>query len=229
MPRGFLPPYMSKTILSILAVSNKTDFCTIPTLNLMPSVCIHPLKPYNHWYNLILFQRTKPFQLSLQILLFFNLSDFFLSYTKITWYSNNNTFLSTKIKSGLLASIHLPHWIFISQINSTSSSSTTHSGQCSYHLSFLSRFCFSNNVQWTNFATVSCLLLYSRYATFYIHILYAAQFLPFHRTFYIMDFPMFCQFYSLYNLSLMLVLVQLTSLLQFALCDHFEKHQPFPR
>ena len=60
-------PYMSKTFLSILAVPNKTDFCTIPTFSLIPSVSIHPLNPllmrpqssynpwycqwYNHWYN----------------------------------------------------------------------------------------------------------------------------------------------------------------------------------
>ena len=40
-----LSPYMSKTFLSILAVPNKTDFCTIPAFNLIPSVSIHPLKP----------------------------------------------------------------------------------------------------------------------------------------------------------------------------------------
>ena len=40
-----LSPYMSKTFLSILAVPNKTDFCTIPTFSLIPSVSIHPLKP----------------------------------------------------------------------------------------------------------------------------------------------------------------------------------------
>ena len=40
-----LSHYMSKTFLSILAVPNKTDFCTIPTFSLIPSVSIHPLKP----------------------------------------------------------------------------------------------------------------------------------------------------------------------------------------
>ena len=45
-------------------------------------------------------------------------------------------FLSTKIKSGLLAPIALSQWIFISQINLTSSSSTTPSGQCLYLFSF---------------------------------------------------------------------------------------------
>ena len=35
----------TNTFLNILAVSNKTDFCTIPTFNLIPSVSIHPLKP----------------------------------------------------------------------------------------------------------------------------------------------------------------------------------------
>ena len=39
-----LSPYMSKTFLSILALPNKTDFCTIPTFNLVPSVSIHLLK-----------------------------------------------------------------------------------------------------------------------------------------------------------------------------------------
>ena len=43
--KRILSPYMSKTFLSILAVPNKTDFCTIPTFNLIPSVPIHPLKP----------------------------------------------------------------------------------------------------------------------------------------------------------------------------------------
>ena len=116
-------------------------------------------------------------------------------------------FLSTKIKSSLLASIKSLHWIFISQINLTSLSSTTPSGQCSYHFSFLSRFIFSYNFQWTNFATVSCLLLYSRCASFLHSHIYAAQFLPFHQTFCTVGFLMSCQFYSLYNLSLMLFLL----------------------
>ena len=107
--------------------------------------------------------------------------------------------------------------MFISHINLTSSSSTAPSGQCSHNFSFLSKLCFLHNFQWTNFATASCLLLFSRCAS----LLYLAQFLPFHHTFYTMDFPMSCQFYSLYNLSLMLVLVQHISLLQFALWDHF--------
>ena len=121
-------------------------------------------------------------------------------------------FLSTKIKSGLLTSITLYHWIFISQINLTSSSSTAHSVQCWYHFSFLSRFCFSHNFQLCHVFSYTHVAL-----LFYIDILYAAQFLLFHHTFYTMAFPMLCQFYSLYNLSLMLVLVQHKSLLQFAL------------
>ena len=125
-------------------------------------------------------------------------------------------FVSTKVKSGLLASMTLSYWIFLSQINLISSPSTATSGQCSYHFSFLSRLCFSHNFQWTNFATVSCLLLYPRCASFCSHISYVAQFLPFQLTFYTMDFPMSCQFYSLYNLSLMLVIVQDILLIQFA-------------
>ena len=75
-------------------------------------------------------------------------------------------FLSTKVKSGLLASITLAHWVFISQINLTLSSFTAYSGKCSYHFSFLSRLCFLHNFQWTNFATASFILLYSRCASF---------------------------------------------------------------
>ena len=55
-------------------------------------------------------------------------------------------FLSTKIKSGLLASITLSNWIFISQINLTLSSSTDPSGQYLYNFSFLLRLCFSPNL-----------------------------------------------------------------------------------
>ena len=142
----------------------------------MNAKCVHPStealanalqSSYNHWYNLTLFQRPKPFQLSLslslQILLFFNLFGFFLMYSTIIWYSNINDgawfcLFVHQIKLGLLASITLSHWIFISQINLTSSSSVALSGQCHlYHFSFLSRLCFLCNFQWTNFATVSCL------------------------------------------------------------------------
>ena len=90
--KRMLSPYMSKTFLSILAVPNKTDFCIIPTFK-----CVHPStealanapqSSYNHCYNLNLFQRPKPFQLSIQILIFFNLFDFLLMYPTIIWYSN---------------------------------------------------------------------------------------------------------------------------------------------
>ena len=129
-------------------------------------------------------------------------------------------FLSTKIKSGLLASITLSHWTFISQINLTSSSSTTLSGPCSYHFSFLLFSLFFSSCTIANGPIFQLCHVFSHYHTalvFYIHIFYAAQCLPFHHTFYTMDFPMSCQFYSLYNFSLMLVLVQHISLLQFAL------------
>ena len=177
-----LSTYISKNFLSILAVPNKTDFCTIPTFNLIPSVSIHPLKPLlldprapatasTFFSDQILFSSLFKFCLfNYQ----FNLFHFFLMYLIITWYSNIDNeawfrlsiILPTKIKSGLLASIALSHWIFISQINLTSSSSTAPSGQCSYYFPFLSRLCFWHNFQWTNFATVSCLLLYSRCASF---------------------------------------------------------------
>ena len=107
--------------------------------------------------------------------------------------------------------------IFISQINLTSSASTAPSGQCSNHFSFLSRL-FSRTIsngpflQLCHVFSYTCVVL-----VFYIQILYATQFLPFHHTFYTMHFPMSCQFHSLHALSLMLVLVQHISLLQFAL------------
>ena len=143
--------------------------------------CVHPStesfanalqSSYNHWYNLNLFQRPKPFQLSL--FKFWYFSTFPISFSRIlqspgtatSMMTHHFTFLSTKIKSGLLASITLSHWMFISQVNLTSSSFTTPSGQCSYRFSFFSRLCFSQNFQWTNFPTVSCLLLYSRCAIF---------------------------------------------------------------
>ena len=180
-----LSPYMSKAFLSILAVHNKTDFCTIPTPSLIQSVSIHPLK------SLLMHPRTPTTTGTASA--FFSDQSLFSSFFKFWYFSifsislscilqsrgiatsmmtHNFAFLSTKIKSGLLASTTLSHWIFISHINPTSWSSTTPSGQCSYHLSFLSRLCFSHNFQWTNFATVTCLLLYLRWASFlYSHII----------------------------------------------------------
>ena len=149
---------MSKTFLSILAVPNKTDFCIIPTFSLIPSVSIHPLKP------LLMHPRaptttgtTSTFfsdqSLFSSLFKFWYFSIFSISFSRIlqspgiatSMMTHDFAFLSTKIKSGLLASITLSHWIFISQINLTSSSSTAPSGQCSYHFSFLSRLCFSHN------------------------------------------------------------------------------------
>ena len=123
------------------------------------------------------------------------------------------TILSTKIKSGLLASITLSHWIFISQI-------LLQSNACTASLFF------HGHASWTisNGPILQLCHVFSYTHApldFYIHILYAAQFLPFHQTFYTMDFPMSCQFYSLYKLSLMLVLAQHISLFQFALLNHF--------
>ena len=45
MVKRMLSLFMCKTFLSILAVPNMTDFCTIPTFNLIPSESIHPLRP----------------------------------------------------------------------------------------------------------------------------------------------------------------------------------------
>ena len=166
-----LSPYLSKTFLSILAVPNKTDFCNIPTSSLIPSVSIYPLKPLlMHPRAAATTGTTSTFSSDQSLFSFlfkFYFSIFSISFSRIlqspgiatSMMTHDFAFLSTKIKSGLLASITLSHWIFISQINLKSSSSTAPSGQCSYHFSFLSRLYFSHNFQWTNFATVSCLLL----------------------------------------------------------------------
>ena len=171
--KRMLSPYMSKIFLSILAVPNKTDFCTISTSSLIPSVSIHPLKP-------LLMHRRAPTTAGTTSTFFSDQSLFsiffkFCNFSIFSIFSSRTlqspgiatsmmthdfAFLLTKIKSDLFASITLSHWIFISQINLTSSSSTAPSGQCSHYFSFLSRLCFSHNFQWTNFATVSCLLLY---------------------------------------------------------------------
>ena len=98
---------------------------------------------------------------------FWYFSIFLISFSRIlkspgtatSMMMHDFVFLSIKIKLGVLASITLSHWIFISQINLTSSCSTAPSGQCLYHVSFLSRLCFLHSFQWTNFVTVSCLLL----------------------------------------------------------------------
>ena len=44
MAKKMYSPYMSKPFLSILAVPNKTDVCTIPTFTLTPSLSIHAPK-----------------------------------------------------------------------------------------------------------------------------------------------------------------------------------------
>ena len=163
---------MSKTFLSILAVPNKTDFCTIPTFSLIPSVSIHPLKPLLMHPRAPISTVTTSTFFQLSLVKFWYFSIFSISFSCIlqspgiatSMMMHDFAFLLTKIKLGLLASITLSHWILISQIDLTSSSSRAPSGPCSYHFSFLSKLCFLQNFQWTNFATVSCLLLYSHCA-----------------------------------------------------------------
>ena len=148
-----------------LCTASKTDFCTISTLLIHPRASTTTGTTSNFFSDQSLFS---------SLFNFWYFPIFSISFSCILQSPGIATpmmtydfaFLSTKIKSGLLASITLSHWIFISQISLTSSSSTAPSGQCSYHFSFLSRLCFSHNFQWTNFATVSSLLLYSRYASF---------------------------------------------------------------
>ena len=128
---------MSKTFLSILAFPNKTDFCTITTFNLIPSVPIHQLKPLlMHPRAPTTTDTTSTFfsdqSLFSSLFKFWYFSIFSISFSRIlqspgiatSMMTHDFAFLSTKIKSGLLASITLSHWIFISQINLTSSSST---------------------------------------------------------------------------------------------------------
>ena len=140
-----LSSYMSKTLLSILVVPNKTDFYTIPTFSLIPSVSIHPLKPLHPRAptttgTTSAFFSDQSFFSSLFKFWYFSI--FSISFSRILQspgiatpvMTHDFTFLWTKYKLGLLASTTLSHWIFISQINETSSPSTASSGQCSYHL-----------------------------------------------------------------------------------------------
>ena len=119
-----LSPYMSKTFLSILALPNKTDFCTIPTFNLVPSVSIHALKPLlmhpraptSAGTTSTFFSDQSLFS-SLSLFKFYCFSIFLVSFSCILQSSGIATsmmvhdfaFLSTKIKLGLLASITLSH------------------------------------------------------------------------------------------------------------------------
>ena len=92
-----LSPYMSKTFLSILAVPNKTDFCTIPTSSLIASVSIHSLKPLlMHPRAPATTDKPQPFSMTKVFSALssnsdiFNIFDFFLTYPTITWYSYIN-------------------------------------------------------------------------------------------------------------------------------------------
>ena len=76
------------------------------------------------------------------------------------------SFLSITIRSGLLASIRLSHWIFMSHCTLISSFSTAPSTACSYHFSMCSNLFFLQISQWTFFATLSCRLLYYFWANF---------------------------------------------------------------
>ena len=115
-----LSPYMSKTFLSIVVVPNKADFCTIPTFSLIPSVSIHPLKP------LLMHPRaptttgtTSTFfsdqNLFSSLFKFWYISIFSISFSHIlqspgiatSMMTHDFAFLSTKIKSSLLASVTL--------------------------------------------------------------------------------------------------------------------------
>ena len=122
MVKRMLSLFMCKTFLSILAVPNMTDFCTIPTFNLMPSESTHPLRP-------LLMHPRAPTTTSTTSTFFNNqslfsshfkfwyFSIFSNSFTRIlqppgiaTWMMTHDfTFLSTKIKLGLLTSIKLSH------------------------------------------------------------------------------------------------------------------------
>ena len=137
------------------------------------------------------------------------------TYLTVTWYSHINDLLliSTNLTMlGLLASVTLSHWIFISQIHLTSSSSTTPPGQCST-TSLFSQSYDSHTISNGPILQLCRIFSYTQARLiFYIHI-YAAELPPFRHTFYVMD----CQFCSLCNLSLMLGHGEHISLPQFAL------------
>ena len=56
-----LSSYISKTFLSILAVPNKTDFCTIPTLSLIPRSS--PINAAEFWFVISFIRDTLNFRL----------------------------------------------------------------------------------------------------------------------------------------------------------------------
>ena len=108
---------MSKTFLSILAVSKKTGFCTIPTSSLIPSVSTHPLKPLLMHPSAPATTGTTSTFFSNQSLFsslfkFWYFSIFSISFSRIlqspgivtSMMTHDFAFLSTKIKSVLLAS-----------------------------------------------------------------------------------------------------------------------------
>ena len=105
-------PYMSKTFMIILAVPNKTDF---PTTTGTTSTFFNDQRLFSSLFK------------------FWYFSIFAIPFSSILqspgiatlMMTHDFTFLSTKIKLGLLASITLSHWIIISHINLTLSSSTT--------------------------------------------------------------------------------------------------------
>ena len=119
---------MCKKFLSILAFPNKTDFCTIPTFNLIQSVSIHPLKSLPMHSRAPTTSGTTSAFVSDQNLFsslfkFWYFSIFSISFSCILqspgiatlMMAHDFAFLSTKIKSSLLASITVPCLLFYSR------------------------------------------------------------------------------------------------------------------
>ena len=133
------------------------------SIHLLKPLLMHPPELLQPLVQSLFFSATKAFKLYLQVLIFFNLFGFFLSYSTITWNSNINDDtwfrrVSLPIKHyrieylypGLVLHHHLPR-LLRGNVRPTS---------------LFCLGCFSHNFQWTNFATASFLLLYSRCAGF---------------------------------------------------------------
>ena len=122
-------PYMSKTLLSILAVPNKTYFCTIPTFSLIPSVSSNPLKP--------LLMHPKAPTTTVAISTFFSDQSIFSSLFKFCYFPIFSISFSRILQSPGIATSMMTHDFASLSIKIKLSLLAK--------FSFLSRLCFSHN------------------------------------------------------------------------------------
>ena len=150
----------SKTFVNIRAVPSKAVFYSNAVLITTPSSSMH----FSSFFDMLP-NAPNTTGMTLMLLMFHILliSIFSSWYLSIFYFSFSLTlmspiiaisimaqilsFLFTTTISGFLAMISPSNWIITSHKSFTSSSSTTHSGACSYHFSLLSRLYFPHNFQ----------------------------------------------------------------------------------